>query len=68
MILEVPLRTWYHGSRISKTGERASFLPLAGSVVQHRFALLKTSCLALNWGGNYAVIHEPRTLTKELSA
>lgn len=50
MILEVHLRTWYHGSRISKTGERASFLCLAGSVVQHRFALLKTSCLALNWG------------------
>lgn len=50
MILEVHLRTWYHESRISRTGEHASFLSLAGSVVQHSFVLLKTSCLALNWG------------------
>lgn len=50
MILEVHLKTWYHESRISKTGEHASVLSLAGSVVQHSFILLKTSCLALNWG------------------
>lgn len=50
MILEVHLRTWYHESRISKTGEHASFLSLAGSVVQHSFILLKTSHLALKWG------------------